>query len=253
MRKLIINADDCNLTPGVTRGILLAHDQGIVTSTTLLANLPLEERTVKEVKKRKALGIGLHLNVTLGFPLVSPGRIPSLVQSDGRFRRPADYLKKMPSRKEVVREYGAQILLFEKRFRRKPDHLDTHHHLHDHPLFFAAVSEIARGWKVPVRRCRIFQLSEYAKRIHGLKTTDYLFGNLEARYIWQAESFLGIVRNLPEGTSEIGCHPGFCDRQLREISSFQDARERELKLFSDRRLRKEVLSLGVDLVRFSEV
>ena len=253
MKRLIVNADDCNLTPGVTRGILLAHDRGVVSSTTLLINLPLEDSTIQEIKKRKRLGLGLHLNVTLGIPVTLPTRIPSLVQPDGRFRRPADYFKKMSSVQEVAREYEAQIRLFERRFKRRPDHLDTHHHLHDHPPFFAAISETAKRWKLPIRRCRVFQLSEYAKGVQDLRTTDYLFGNLEARYIWQLEPFLGVVRNLPEGTSEIGCHPGFCDRQLREISSFQDAREKELKLFSDRRLRKEVLALGVDLVRFSEI
>lgn len=252
-RRLIVNADDCNLTPGVTRGILLAHDRGIVTSTTVLINLPLEEATVRELQRRRNLGVGLHLNVTLGNPLTKLSHVSSLVKREGRFQRPAEYFKKMPSAKEVLREYEAQTRLFEKRFGRKPDHLDTHHHLHDHPPFFSAISEVARRWKIPIRRSRIFQLSESAKVLRGLKTTDYLFGNLEAHSFWQPEPFLGIIRNLPEGTSEIACHPGFCDRQLREISSFQEAREKELKLFSDRRLRAELSSQGIESVRFIEI
>lgn len=253
MKRLIINADDCNLTPGVSRGIFRAHDQGIVTSTTLLINLPLEDKTVKELQRRKTLGAGLHLNVTLGMPVNPPEYVPSLLKLEGRFRRPADYLKRAPARRELLREYEAQIQLFEKRFGRKPDHLDTHHHLHDHPLFFSTISEVARRWKIPIRRSRIFQLSESAKALKGLKTTDYLFGNLEAHSFWKPEPFFGIIRNLPEGTSEIACHPGFCDQKLREISSFQEARQKELKLFSDRRLRAELSSQGIELVRFSEI
>lgn len=253
MRLLIINADDCNLTDGVTRGILKSHDEGILSSTTVLINLPLDERTVRELKKRKNLGLGVHLNVTLGGTLSRHSDVPSLLDPEGRFRRPPDYWKRLPSVHEVIREYQAQILFFEKRFGRIPDHVDTHHHLHDHPLFFQAVSSVAKKWKIPVRRSRIFQMSESRSLIEGLKTTDFLFGNLEARFHWQMPSFLGLIENLPEGTSEIGCHPGFCDTELRKISSLQEAREKELKLFSDKRLRRKLADLGVELGRFSKI
>lgn len=253
MRRLIINADDCNLTAGVTRGILEAHERGIVTSTTLLMNRPLSNQTVRELKKRKRLGLGVHLNVTLGEPLSPRRKIPTLLQPDGRFRRPADYGKNSPVVKEVVREYEAQIGRFAKAFDRKPDHLDTHHHLHDTPLFFRALRQVAEKWQIPIRRSRIFQLEDYAQETQNLKTTDYLFGNLEAHYIWQRESFFGVIRNLHEGTSEIGCHPGHCDGELRKISSMKEVREKELKLFSDRSLRNVLSDQGIELIRFGDL
>jgi len=252
-RRLIINADDCSLTPGVTRGILKAHDGGILTSTTVLINLPLEDWTVRDLQKRKQLGVGLHLNVTLGEPVSLSRRVPSLVKEGGRFRRPADYQTKLPSLQDIIREYEAQIRLFEKRFGRKPDHLDTHHHLHDHPLFFRALSSAAGKWKIPIRRSRIFQLAEWTREVKNLSTTDYLFGNLEARFHWEMGSFLAVVENLPEGASEIGCHPGFCDARLRGISSLRETRELELKLFSNRGLRKSVLAIGVELISFGQI
>jgi len=252
-RRLIINADDCNLTPGVTRGILKSHDQGILTSTTLLINLPLEERTIRELKKRTKLGVGVHLNVTLASPVTSLVRVPSLLKAGKFFKRPADYKKRPPSLKDLVTEYSAQIGLFEKRFGQLPDHLDTHHHLHSHPLFFRALSSVARKWKLPVRRSWIFQLSEFNRETRPLRTTDFLFGNLEARSHWEKDSFLGVVECLPDGTSEIGCHPAYCDARLRQISSFREAREEELKVFSDRKLRKILSELGVELTRFSDL
>ncbi len=251
--RLIVNADDCNLTRGVTRGILRAHDQGIVSSTTVLINLPLESDTVRALTSRRRLGVGLHLNVTLGTPVNQAARVRSLIHSSGFFRRPADYGKRKPSVSEVIREYDAQILLFQRRFGRNPDHLDTHHHLHDDQLFFEALAACARKRKIPVRRSKIFQLGTQNSLTRGLKTTDYLFGNLEARTYWQRESFLGIVENLPPGTNEMGCHPGFCDRELREISSMQEVREREFNLFSDSRLRKLLRALGIPFIRFSDI
>ena len=158
----------------------------------------------------------------------------------------------MPSEKDLIREYEAQVKLFEKSFGKKPDHLDTHHHLHDHPVFFHAFTFVAKKWGLPVRRSSLFQ--EWAGReTAGLKTTDYLFGNLEARFLWQPTPFCGVVENLPEGTSEIACHPGFCDAKLRQVSSLREMREAELRLFADPKLRKKLVELGVELIRFSQI
>lgn len=251
MRRLIINADDCNLTPGVTRGILKSHDEGILTSTTFLINLPLDTRTVREIKKRPKLGVGLHLNITLGRPVSAGRKIPSLLKPEGIFKRHSDNQKKLPSLKDVVSEYEAQIGLFEKYFGQQPDHLDTHHHLHDHIHFFQALALVAKRFNIPVRRSKIFHIKAYQSRAKNLQTTDYLFGNLEARSHWQLESFLGIVRNLPDGVSEIACHPGYCDENLQKISSFQEAREEELKVFaSSPNLKHLLIQQGIELGRF---
>lgn len=252
MRQLIINADDCNLTEGVTCGILEAHDRGLVTSTTVLVNLPLETETVRRLKRCRRLGLGLHLNVTLAVPVSPPARVCSLLKN-GRFRRANDYAKHAPPLQELIREYEAQIKLFRKHFGTKPDHFDTHHHLHDREPFFKAVATVARRWKLPIRRSQMFGREGYVKETKTLRTTDYLFGNLEARFIWEKNPFLGVVETLPEGTSEIVCHPGYCDAELRRISSFQEAREQERKLFSDSQLRKVLSELGIELARFSEI
>ena len=251
-KRLIINADDCNLTCGVTRGILRAHDRGIVTSTTIMMNLPLSEQTVEEIKKRKSLGLGIHLNVTFARPLSRPSQIPTLLKPDGTFRRPDDYQKKLPSEKEIAREYETQVKLFEARFEKKPDHLDTHHHLHDHPLFFRALAYVARKRGLPIRRSSVFQRS-LARETAGFKTTDYLFGNLSAAFLWEPVSFGGVVENLPEGTSEIACHPGFYDAELRRVSSLRQAREQELRLFANRQLRNKLSGLGIELISFSQI
>ena len=266
MRKLIINADDCNLTPGVTRGILKSHDEGILTSTTVLINLPIENKTIRALKARPRLGVGLHLNVTLGKPVsrVAVGArraVPLLTDSNGQFRRPLDYWKKRPLLKDVVSEYDAQIQLFKKNFGNPPDHLDTHHHLHDDLLFFRALAVVARKWKLPIRRSRIFLavgaplVGAQKGQAQGLplRTTDYLFGNLEAKFHWQMRPFLGVIENLTDGSSEIACHPAFCDRALREISSFREPRQEELKLFSNKKLRKTLADLEIELIRFSDI
>ena len=85
LRKLIVNADDFGLTPGVSRGILAAHRHGIVTSSTVLVTGDVEKPLLAEARDQ-GLKLGLHVNFTLGKPLTHGG---SLVGSEGRFVREA--------------------------------------------------------------------------------------------------------------------------------------------------------------------
>lgn len=265
VRTLIVNADDCNLTSGVTQAILDCHDHGIVTSTTFMVNLPVDSQTTAGLLKRKKLGIGLHLNLTLGRPVSAPRKVPSLVDEDGnfrkypilsedkgglRYRRAALHgtlkasainlapTKRLFSRKEVEIEYLAQIERFRKIFGRLPTHLDTHHQLHDHALFYTVLASVARRYRLPLRRSRM-NLMRTEKR-DGPACPDYLFGNLSATAYWRKEPLLTLLLHLPQGTSEIMCHPGIPDRDLKAVSSFTVGREAEWKLFRSVSLRRFV-------------
>src|SRR2546427_12973318 len=82
-RRLIVNADDFGLTPGVSAGILAAHRHGIVSSTTVLATAAIDAESLSALRD-SGLGVGLHVNLTLVRPL-SGAR--SLVDGAGRFVR----------------------------------------------------------------------------------------------------------------------------------------------------------------------
>ena len=91
MRQLIVNADDFGLTEAVSSGILDAHRNGIVTSTTLMANGEAFDAAVAMSRRAPRLGIGVHLNLTSGKPVSPAQRIPSLIDRRGRLhwsRRP---------------------------------------------------------------------------------------------------------------------------------------------------------------------
>src|SRR4030095_6841643 len=122
-RRLIVNADDFGLAPGVSAGILAADQHGIVSSTTLLAHATIDAEAVRALPA-SGLGVGLHVNLTRGRPL-SRGR--SLVDSDGRFVRDARHAAARANAVDVEREVAAQIEKFESIVRRTPTHLDTHH------------------------------------------------------------------------------------------------------------------------------
>lgn len=150
-RWLIVNADDFNLTEGVTRGILEAHRSGIVTSTTVMVNLPGLEMSRVLSQAHPRLGLGLHLNLTFGPPVLPPGKVRSLVDDAGRFVRDHGRLREAGDPSEIRQELAAQVERFRAIFGHSPSHLDTHHHIHRHPPVLEAVLDLAVGLGVPVR------------------------------------------------------------------------------------------------------
>lgn len=245
-RVLIVNADDCNLTEGVTQAILKCHDDGIVSSTTFLINLPVSEKTLQALKRRKQLGVGLHLNVTLARPVSKSQKVKSLLMESGNFRKVREQLTKPPKAAELAYEYQNQIRLFQKVFHRNPTHLDTHHQVHDHPFFFRVLTDVARKNQLPIRRSqRVLSLGS-AK----VKTTDYFLGNLNPDGYWRQAALEMLLRNLPEGISEVMCHPGRNDAALRSISSFTTGREEEFRLFRLPAFKKMLHAGAIQLSHF---
>ncbi len=158
-RILIVNADDYGLTAGVSRAIVRAHHQGIVTSTSVLAVAPAFAATARWLDDAPALGIGAHLAaVGEDPPLLSAREIPSLVDRRGRLDRSwrrfairAALRRVDPA--DVAREWAAQIELLTTRLGRgRLTHLDTHQHLHLWPAIGSVLIDLARGWRIPAVR-----------------------------------------------------------------------------------------------------
>lgn len=249
-KTLIINADDCNLTSQVTEAILKAHESGIVTSTTFLINLPAGPDVIRRLLAKKKLGLGLHLNITLGRPVAKPSLIKSLLQKDGRFKKKDQYFKKLPPIPEIFEEFKSQLQKFVKTFNRLPTHVDIHHHLHDFRPFLEALAAIAKKHNLPVRWTRLLTEPEIRNAHKGLKTTDHFYGNIDPHTFWTEEVLRHLLFTLPDGTSEIMCHPGWVDDELCAISSLTIPREREYELFSRKELQKYAERLGIKLMHF---
>src|SRR5881628_2433853 len=146
-RRLIVNADDFGLTSGVSAGILAAHRHGIVSSTTVLATAAIDAVAVSALRD-SGLGVGLHVNLTLGRPLTGAR---SLVDTDGRFVRDPRHAAARADVKDVEREVTAQIEKFTSLMRRRPTHLDTHHHVGLLAPVAAVVLDVASHLGLPVR------------------------------------------------------------------------------------------------------
>jgi predicted glycoside hydrolase/deacetylase ChbG (UPF0249 family) len=243
MRRLIVNADDFGLTSGVSEGILEAHRHGIVTSTTMLVNRPIA-RAVLDRLADSDLGVGLHVNLTLGRPLT---RASSLTGADGQFVREPVVVAARARPADVVREIAAQIEAFERLLGRPPDHLDSHHHVGMSEPIRTALLEAGRALAVPVRSPDA--TARAAARSAGVRTPDRFFGGAGPDAYWTIGRALRHLRELPPGTAEFMTHPGHFDAAL-AYSRYGRQRETELIGLGSPTVRAAATSLGIHLITF---
>jgi predicted glycoside hydrolase/deacetylase ChbG (UPF0249 family) len=246
MRRLIVNADDFGMSRGVSAGILLAGRRGIVTSTTVLVTGDVDRDDVAAARDA-GIGLGLHVNLTLGQPLT---RGASLVDEGGRFVRDARRAAARASAADVEREIEAQIARFESVFKRAPSHLDTHHHVGLHAPVREVVLAAARRLGVPVRSQD--EPARARARTAGLRTPDHFFGESGPDAYWTIARTLAHLRALPPGVSEFMTHPGRFDDGIAG-SRYGRQRETELAALADPAARAAARVLGIELCRFSDL
>lgn len=246
MRRLIVNADDFGMTPAVSAGILSAARHGIVTSTTILMTADID-RNLLSAALDSGLGLGIHLNLTLGTPLT---RARSLVDGDGRFVRDPRRAAARAEVRDVENEIEAQIERFVALTRRTPTHLDTHHHVGLFPPVDDVVLAAARRLGVAVRSQT--PLARSRARSARLKTPDHFFGESGPAAYWSTARLRQVLKGLPAGVSEFMTHPGYFDEGLAG-SRYGRQRETELVGLGRAAGRAAVASLGIRLCHFGDL
>jgi predicted glycoside hydrolase/deacetylase ChbG (UPF0249 family) len=155
-RRLIINADDFGLCESVNKGIVEAHTKGVLTSTTIMANMPAAQQAVDLAKNLPTLGVGVHLNLTAGKPLCQDNIVKSILDSQGHFALSPGKLALASLitgkvRTAIETELASQIQwLIDKGI--KPTHLDSHKHIHSFPTIFPIVCRLAKRFGVSAIR-----------------------------------------------------------------------------------------------------
>ncbi|MGE6758418.1 carbohydrate deacetylase [Corallococcus interemptor] len=234
-RALIINADDLGYDPGITRGILQALREGVVSSATLMVNAPDAEAAARQAR---GLAIGLHLNLDRGAP-VAPSFPREWRTGDGGLdgarvgALPADV---------VEAEALAQLERLERLLGQAATHVDVHKHLHRHPQVLEGLSRVARRAGLPVRSIDADLRS--ALRARGVATNDHFVGESGGTAYWTQERFARALEALPsEGVTEWMCHPG----HLPELVTTRYAAQREVErtTFVDARAREALRQAGV--------
>lgn len=290
MKNLIVNADDLGWTSGVNRGIAEAHRRGLVMSTSLLANGRAFADGATVAQNNPDLGVGVHLNLSDGPPTAPAAAVKSLLNEAGELEGgPESWLLKIAKRRllpeDVEREWDAQI----QKVRDagiQPSHLDGHKHVHMLPGLFEIALRLAK--KHGIRAIRVSHedsklrailsagkdqktsvLVKQGVQARGLKllardakdmahragiaSTDYFCGIAQTGVLMR-EGVEGLLQILPEGTTELMCHPGYADEELRQtLTRLQESRQAELAMLTDASIRKLVATQGIRLINFRDM
>ncbi len=215
--KVIINADDLGYTRANTAGIFEGFQNGVLTSTTALANSAYLHEAAFIARTHPEYAIGVHLNLTLGKALTKGA---SLQDENGNFFARKEFEKKIPDPDEVYAEWKAQIDKFISVFDKQPSHLDAHHHVYMRSEALKKVAQrLGEEYDLPLRGLGTF---EFVGNFTGTPTLEHMIRILEEHY----------GRDI-----EIMCHPGYCDLELYRKSSYALERVKELDVLCDPRLK----------------
>lgn len=290
MRQLIVNADDLGLTRGVNRAIGEAHAEGVVTSATLMAGGAVFDDAVALARANLGLAVGCHVVLVDGAPLSNPDSVPTLIAS--RSAEPGRFFRKISSvaaramlggfdEDEMVGEIVAQIRKIQAAGI-QVTHVDTHKHTHLFPAILKAVVKAARicGVRairnpfVPASALRLRQFAnqpELWKRYGQVRVLRTLAGRFRQRMrragLVTPDGIVGVIEtgsvgtsllrravaNLPEGTWELVCHPGYDDADLRAVNTrLLESREAERRLLTSPEFRGFLNRQEIRLVSFRE-
>lgn len=273
--RLIVNADDFGRNPEINRGIVEAHLEGIVTTTTALINMPGALTAMKQAQESAPdLAFGLHLNLTLGAPVTKTGAGQKLIGKDSQFKDLSAWLANLEDLPigAIEDEWRAQVSTFLSSGI-PLDHLDSHHHIalvHEDiwALYLELAKEIGCGVRPPnpddvddeqLGKMYPSDVVEYARsgalsrlRVSGVPhPTSFLASFFDDRAT--LEHLHQLLGQLSPGFTELMCHPGYLSQDPRNQGSYTHQRVAEFKALTDRRTIQVIQDRMIELVTYRQV
>ena len=286
MRRLIVNADDFGFTSGVNRAIVEAHSQGVVTSSTLMANGPAFSEAARLAETVPKLSVGCHVVLTDGDPVLGAHQLPSLTAGphfrDGMMAFAARAIAGRMDAGEIAAEASAQIRKIQASGI-VVSHIDTHKHTHLFPKILRPLLRGAAacgvfsirnpfGPRLPLRSSQLLSrpslwtryvevriLGSFAGKFReevdreGFNAPDGTLGIVVTGALDES-LFYAIARSIPEGTWEFVCHPGYNDSDLQAGKTrLRESRETELRVLTLSAARQVLADQDIELISYREL
>lgn len=271
-KRLVVNADDLGLAESVNRGIADTIELGVVTSASLMVNLPACEDAMRRLRYLRAIGktfsIGLHFNIVTGRPLT---RCTSLLDPQtGQFLTVSSLVWRAMARRLSLRDVQMELDAQVERARAllakinmRLTHIDSHRQTHCLPGIFELVQRTAKAndiihvrhpYERPMlRRPRAMMTSGLLRTMMlGRRPMDdvSLTGVGAATSSSFQRNIAAVIAALPAGTTELRVHPGYDSDELAAVDTSGRPREREVYALTSPRLRERIDALGVELTHF---
>lgn len=242
-KHLIINADDFGLAPGINQAVIDLHQAGVVTSTSLMVNMPGFNDAVKRVRHAPTLGVGLHFNLSEGVPIAPANWIPSLVNHKGEFSNNLGW-----DESDVMTELKAQMHRLQSAGI-NPTHIDSHGFIQKRMAVCRPMLILARTLNLPMRRTGWepdARINSHPGVVDKFYSNVYFEDNGESL-------LLDNLHSVPDGTSELICHPGYVDEYLPKVSTWTKVREIERRVLADPKVLQTIRALKIRLINYGQV
>jgi predicted glycoside hydrolase/deacetylase ChbG (UPF0249 family) len=227
-RFLIVNADDLGLSAAVNAGIAAAHEGGVVTSASLMVRQGAAAAAAQYTAEHPTLAVGLHID------------LGQWDYESGEWRLAYERCA-FDDASAVEAECRAQLELFRGLLDRDPTHLDSHQHTHMSEPVAAVAERLAAELRVPLRgRAIRYEGGFYGQSGRGEPWPQGI----------RVDHLVALIESLPEGWTELGCHPGL---GMGEESSYGREREDEARALCEPRVREAIDANGIALRSFAEV
>jgi predicted glycoside hydrolase/deacetylase ChbG (UPF0249 family) len=287
-----VNGDDLGFNREVTDGIIECHRNGILTSATLMVNMPAAEYAVEEIKKYPNLSVGIHLNLATGSPISEPQKIPALLGTDGNFKNYKDMFRlanlfQLPPG-QIERELSAQIEKFLS-WGITPTHCDSHNHVASCLQIFPIKLKLLK--KYNIRRLRTqrgfyhldktspqkfkvllkmlktnairlpydiyYELQHSYCRLKGYRLPDMRYGFRLVISLTPLKTDIAgwrkLIENMPCGIIELTVHPGLPSDDPMDRAEYREQRVAEYNVLLDPECKKICEEHSIELISFSEL
>ncbi len=278
MKRLIVTSDDFGASLAVNEAVEQAHSHGILTAASLMVAGDAADDAVARARRLPTLGVGLHLVLVEGRPMLPAAHVPDLVDASGHFRTNmalagVKFFFRPSVRRQLAAEIEAQFAAF-SRTGLPLDHVNAHKHFHLHPTIAGLILSIGRRYglaaaRAPVEPLKMIAAIEptpqtlagriaapYARlvarrfRAAGLVVPDRVLGLAWSGHM-TAERVRALIETLPDGLSEIYCHPATEDTYPGSAPGY--AYRAELAALVDPGVRAAITQGDIHLDRFADV
>jgi predicted glycoside hydrolase/deacetylase ChbG (UPF0249 family) len=292
MRKLIVNGDDFGFNREITNGIIECHTKGVLTSTTLMVNMPAAEYAAAESRKYPKLSVGIHLSLTTGRPISDPRKIPALVNPDGTFKDLLEIVSRAKHFRLPVKQIELEFTNQVEKFLSlgiTPTHCDSHHSTTVNPQPCIAMMRVlkkynikrlrtyrglyrldkADGWKLSnlLKMLRVntirgpksiyYELLHRYWRLKGYRLPDVKYGFYKvissSPLRYDLAGWAAVLKSLPEGICELVTHPSLPSDDPLDDVEFRKKRVLQYELYSNPKTKELCEEFGVELVNYEAV
>lgn len=263
--RMIINGDDFGLSPGCNEAIIDCYQKGIMTSTSLMTNMPYAFEAAKLSEIHPGLSVGLHFCLTTGSPLTQ--NFP-LVKEDGSFDKNRVFNEGDLFLEEIFEELQAQYDLFLKLMHKKPDHINSHHGIEAIKGCDKILESFARHYDIPMRSFLNaptswkydvpFEVPSLFLFSHGFKkewpdTFEWEEIDEVHPVFYEVTGQYTLNDLLSDQVYELAAHPGYLDPDLEKVSSLTNKRIQDVHLFQSSALRKWIEENNIECISYANL